>query len=49
MPEDQTIKVEVEHHLSPQTEQMVRELTFEVVDEITNEMEEFARMFSSQF
>lgn len=45
MAEEQVIRVEVEHQLSPRTEQLVREF----MEDITNQMEEFTRAFSSQF
>lgn len=45
MAEEQVIRVEVEHQLSPRTEQLVREF----MEDVTNQMEEFTRAFSSQF
>lgn len=49
MPEEKVIKVEVEHHLSPETEQLVRDVTYDFIEEFSKTIEEFGRMFSSQF
>lgn len=48
MAEEKVIKVQVEHHLSPKSEQFIKEVTYEVIDQLTQEMKEFSRTYAAQ-
>lgn len=49
MTEEEVIRVKVEHELSPKTEQFVDRITNKIMQELSNIVETFGRVFGSQY